>query len=149
MSKSQGLTRQGVEMLSESIRVYVYCLLTAQSSTRSNIIGNTSQKFESQKLFGKEVEEFVKKDTLLHEDTRRYEGILSNARFSVDFSLGSRIYMLPSDLQLKVAIKQGFSDKPKVGKTDQVGPSLRKRQGAGATRTLLTLLREHRLSSEH
>ena len=61
MPKSQGLTRQGVEMLSESIRVYVYCLLTAQSSTRSNIIGNTSQNFEAQNLFGKEVEDFVKK----------------------------------------------------------------------------------------
>ena len=149
MPKSQGLTRQGVEMLSESIRVYVYCLLTAQSSTRSNIIGNTSQNFEAQKLFGKEVEDFVKKDTLLHEDIRRYEGILSNARSSVDFSLGSGVYMLPSDLQLKVTIKKGFSDKLKVGNQATVGvvvpkeSTLHKRQGT------LSTLREQRLSSEH
>ena len=114
MPKSQGLTRQGVEMLSESIRVYVYCLLTAQSSTRTNIIGNTAPNFEAQKLFGKEVEDFVKRDMLLHEDIRRYEGILSNARSAVDFSLGEGIYMLPSDLQLKVVKKQGFSDKLNV-----------------------------------
>ena len=108
MPKSQGLTRQGAKMLSESIPVYVYCLLTAQSSTRSNIIGNTSQNFEAQKLFGKEVEDFVKKDTLLLQDICRYEGVLSTARSSVDIFPGSGIYMLPSDLQLKVAIKKGF-----------------------------------------
>ena len=115
MPKSQGLTKQGVEMLSASVRIYVYCLLTAQSSTRSNIIGNTAPNFEAQKLFPKEVEDFVKRDMLLHEDIRRYEGILSNARSAVDFSLGEGIYMLPSDLQLKVSVKQGFSDKLKVG----------------------------------
>ena len=88
MPKSQGLTKQGLEMLSESTRVYVYCLLTAQSSTRSNIIGNTAPNFEAQKLFAKEVEDIVKRDMLLHEDIRRYENILSNARSPVDFSFG-------------------------------------------------------------
>ena len=95
----------------------------------------------------------MKKDTLLHEDICRYEGVLSNARSSVDFSLGSGIYMLPSDLHLKVAIKKEFSDKLKAGKTDQAGiaipkkSALRKRQGAGGIGTLLTL-REQRLSSD-
>jgi hypothetical protein len=93
--QSQGLTRQGIEMLGESIRVYVYCLLSAQSSTRSNIIGNTGPNFEAQKLFGREVEDFVKRDTLLHADIKRYENILSNARSPVDFSLGIGIFMLP------------------------------------------------------
>jgi len=148
MPKSEGLTRQGVEMLSESIRVYVYCLLTAQSLTRSNIIGNTSQNFEAQKLFGKEVEDFVEKDTLLLEDIRRYEGILSNARSSVDFSLGSGIYLLPSDLRLKVVKKKGFSDKLRVGETDQAGIVVPKRLTTVHPKKPLTL-REQRLSLEH
>ena len=115
MPKSQGLTRQGLEMLSESIRVYVYCLLTAQSSVRSNIIGNTSPNFEAQELFSKEVEDFIQRDMLLHEDIQRYENVLSNARSSVDYSLGEGIYMLPSDLQLRVGVKRGYSDKLQVG----------------------------------
>ena len=115
MPVSQGLTKQGVEMLGESIRVYAYCLLSAQSSTRSNVIGNTGSNFEAQKLFRQEVEDFVQKDTLLHEDVKRYENVLSYARSFVDFSLGDGIYMLPSDLQLKVAKKRGYSDKLKVG----------------------------------
>ena len=152
MPKSQGLTRHGVEMLSESIRVYVYCLLTAQSSTRSNIIGNTSPNFEAQKLFGKEVEDFVKRDMLLHEDIRRYESILSNARSSVDYSLGEGIYMLPSDLQLKVAKKQGFSDKLKVGDGARAGKKkplseVTTTYNEGTTQNLT--LHEQRLSKEH
>ena len=137
-------------MLSESIRVYVYCLLTAQSSTRSNIIGNTSPNFEAQKLFGKEVEDFVKRDMLLHEDIRRYEGILSNARSSVNFSLGEGIYMLPSDLQLKVAIKKGFSDKLIVGSGKTAG-KVEAVVAEKITRpqTPKLTLHEQRLSSEH
>ena len=121
MSKSQGLTKQGIEMLSETVRIYVYCLLTAQSSTRSNIIGNTGPNFEAQKLFAKEVEDFIKRDMLLHEDIKRYENVLSNARSPVDFSIGEGIYMLPSDLQLKVAKKESFNDKLKVGETGEQG----------------------------
>ena len=157
MSKSQGLTREGVEMLSESIRVYVYCLLTAQSSTRSNIIGNTAPNFEAQKLFSKEVEDFVKRDMLLHEDIRRYENILSNARSSVEYSLGEGIYMLPSDLQLKVGVKQGYSDKLKVGITSQLSkstalPSASRQIASPSPQTTLPSrlsLHEQRLSREH
>ena len=39
MSTSDGLTRIGVEKLSESVRAYAYCLLSSQSNARSNIVG--------------------------------------------------------------------------------------------------------------
>ncbi|WP_215897479.1 hypothetical protein, partial [Acinetobacter baumannii] len=57
------------------------------------------------------------------------------------FTLGEGIYMLPSDLQLKVGVKRGFSDKLKVGT-----------QGAQAVKEhkLHTLtLHEQRISKEH
>ena len=114
MPKSNGFTKHGMEMLNESIRVYVYCLLSAQSSVRSNIIGNSAPNFEAQKTFVTLLEDFVKRDMLLHEDISRYENILSNARSSVDYSLAKGLYMLPSDLQLKVASQKRFSDKLKV-----------------------------------
>lgn len=144
MPKSQGLTRQGIEMLSESIRVYVYCLLSAQSSTRSNIIGNTGPNFEAQKLFGKEVEDFIKKNTLLHEDIKRYQNILSYASSAVDFSLGKSIYMLPSNLQLRVGTKRGFSDKLKVG-----GEAVKSSGSAVESNLAVLPMREQRLSKEH
>ena len=148
MPKSSGLTRQGIEMLSESVRVYVYCLLTAQSSTRSNIIGNTAPNFEAQKLFSKEVEYFVKRDMLLHEDIRRYQDILLNARSSVEYSLGEGIYLLPSDLQLKVGVKRGYNDKLKVGITSQLSKSAPSASRQIASPSRLPL-HEQRLSREH
>ena len=114
MPKSNGFTKHGMEMLNESIRVHVYCLLSAQSSVRSNIIGNSAPNFEAQKTFVTLLEDFAKRDMLLHEDISRYENILSNARSSVDFILAKGLYMLPSDLQLKVASQKRFSDKLKV-----------------------------------
>ena len=153
MPISQGLTQEGVEMLSETVRVYVYCLLSAQSSTRSNIIGNTGPNFEAQKMFTREVEDLIKRDVLLHEDIQRYENILMNARSPVNFSLGKSVYMLPSDLQLKKMTKiQHFSDKLKVGSTSQVGIIKKEEED----KKLINLpnvnvlpLREQRLSREH
>ena len=39
MSTSDGLSRIGVKKLSESVRAYAYCLLSAQSNARSSIVG--------------------------------------------------------------------------------------------------------------
>ena len=112
--KSHGLTREGMEMFGASIRIYVYCLLSAQATTRANIIGNTTPNFESQKTFVALIEDFIERDTLLSEDIARYENILSNARSSVDYSLGEGLYMIPSDLQLKIPTKKTFNDKLKI-----------------------------------
>ena len=146
LDQSYGLTRHGIEMLSETIRIYVYCILTAQSSTRSNIIGNTGPNFEAQKLFAKEVEDFIKRDVLLHEDIKRYENVLLNARSPVDFSVGEGIYMLPSDLQLKVAKKESFNDRLKVGETSKQGVIS---EPTKAFRESKLPLKEQRLSKEH
>ena len=140
-------------MLGESIRVYTYCLLSAQSSTRSSIIGSSGPNFEAQKLFAKELEDFVKRDMLLHEDIKRYEAVLSNARSSVDFSVGKGIYMLPSDLRLKVPEKQSsFNDKLRVGHQATPGvvkqPLKQTRVIASSSTGALTL-HEQRLSGEH
>ena len=117
MPKSRGLTKQGIKMLGESIRVYVDCLLTAQSSVRTSITGSSARNFEAQDLFVTGIEDYVKKNTLLHEDIKRYQEILTYAKSAVDFSIGKGIYMLPSDLTLKEVVEQKtFNDKLKVGK---------------------------------
>ena len=112
--KSHGLTREGMEMLGASARIYVYCLLSAQATTRANIIGSTTPNFESQKTFITLIEDFIERDTLLSEDIARYENILTNARSSVDYSLGEGLYMIPSNLQLKIPTHIAFNDKLKI-----------------------------------
>ena len=107
-------------------------------------------------MFAKELEDFVKRDMLLHEDIKRYEAVLSNARSSVDFSIGKGIYMLPSDLRLKVVSeKHSFNDKLKV--SQQTTPGVVKqplkqthvKQQTHASSSGALTLHEQRLSGEH
>ena len=45
----------------------------------------------------------------------------------MNFSLGEGIYILPSDLQLKVAVKKGFKHNLKVGNQAMAGVDLPKK----------------------
>ena len=40
IEKSDGLTTLGIQKLSESVRDYAYLILTAQTSTRGQIVGH-------------------------------------------------------------------------------------------------------------
>ena len=51
IEKSDGITKPGIEKLSESVRDYAYLILTSQTSTRSQIIGFGASEFDAQRLF--------------------------------------------------------------------------------------------------
>ena len=51
IEKSQGLTRIGINKLSESVRAYAYLILYAQANARSSIVGNNSQALDAQQIF--------------------------------------------------------------------------------------------------
>ena len=42
MEKSDGLTKVGLQKLSQTVRDYVYLILTSQTSTRGQIVGHTA-----------------------------------------------------------------------------------------------------------
>ena len=48
IEKSDGITRSGIEKLSESVRDYAYLILTSQTSTRSQIIGFGASELDAQ-----------------------------------------------------------------------------------------------------
>ena len=48
IEKLDGITRPGIEKLSESVRDYAYLILTSQTSTRSQIIGSGASEFDAQ-----------------------------------------------------------------------------------------------------
>ena len=101
-TKTKGLTPKGLEMLNESIHVYIYCLLTAQISTRASIIGEKASNFQAQTQFFREVELSIKRSINLQSDIKRYQDILSNTRKKLDFNLGLNLDKLPSNLILNL-----------------------------------------------
>ena len=48
IKKLDGITRPGIEKLSEPVRDYAYLILTSQTSMRSQIIGSGASEFDAQ-----------------------------------------------------------------------------------------------------
>ena len=48
IEESVGITKSGIEKISESVRDYAYLILTNQTSTRSQIIGFGASAFDAQ-----------------------------------------------------------------------------------------------------
>ena len=51
-------------------------------------------------------------------DTERYQGVLEHALSKVYFSVGTGIYMLPSNLNLNIGRTKGYNNKILVSNTD-------------------------------
>ena len=51
IEKWDGLTTLGLQKLSETVRDYVYLILTSQTSMRGPIIGHEAQNLDAQEYF--------------------------------------------------------------------------------------------------
>ena len=101
---SVGFTDVGLLKISESVRAYAYLILSSQASARSGIVGNTASALTAQSAFLNNFENVVNRRLDIEEDIKRYEDTLSYAWSKVDYSIGESIYMLPSDMNLKMRL---------------------------------------------
>ena len=118
IAQSKGFTRKGIEKISKSIRAYVYLVLTSQTLTRSNIVGNSAPAVDAQQVFKSMSKALINEDYSIAIDIDRYQGVLEHALSKVDFSVGIGIYMLPSDLNLNIGKTKGYNNKILVSNTD-------------------------------
>ena len=102
IEKSDGFTDVGLLRISESVRAYAYLILSSQASARSSIVGNTVSALTAQSAFLNNFENVVNRRVDIREDIKRYQDTLSYASGKVDYSVGQNIYMLPSDINLKI-----------------------------------------------
>ena len=99
---SVGFTDVGLLRISESVRAYAYLILSSQASARSGIVGNTASALTVQSAFLNNFEDMVNRKVDVREDIKCYQNIFSYASSKVDYSIGESIYMIPSDMTLKV-----------------------------------------------
>ena len=99
---SDGFTDMGLYKISESIRAYAYLILSSQASARSSIMANTATALTEQSAFLNNFEDIVNRRVDIREDIKRYQDTLSYASSKVEYSVGENIYMLPSDMNLKI-----------------------------------------------
>ena len=99
---SKGFTIQGLYMISESVRVYTYLILSSQASARSSIIVSTANALTAQQVFVNNFENVINRRVDIQEDIKRYQDTLNYASSKVNYSVGQGIYMLPSNMNLNI-----------------------------------------------
>ena len=102
LEKSVGFTDVGLLRISESVRAYAYVILSSQASARSSIVGNTVSSLTAQSAFLNNFENIVNRRANIQEDIKRYQDTLSYTPSKVDYSMGENVYMLPSNMNLKI-----------------------------------------------
>ena len=128
IEKSVGFTDVGLLRISESVRAYAYLILSSQASARSGIIENSGNSLTAQSAFLNNFENVVNRKVDIQEDIKRYQDTLSYASSKVDYSVGEHLYMLPSDMELRIKTGTvGYNNKILVsdgnfslGKNDEV-----------------------------
>ena len=146
IEKSDGCTDVGIYRISESVRAYAYLILSSQASARSGIVGNTVSALTAQSVFLDNFENVVNRRVDISEDIKHYQDTLSYASSKVDYSMGQNIYMLPSDMNLK--IKTGTAgydtkilisdEKFSLGKNDEVNLTVPAIKSHKVTQTIST-----------
>ena len=111
IEKSEGLTMLGLQKLSESVRDYAYLILTSQTSTRGPIVGHEARNLDAQRTFLNTFENIVNRRVNIPEDIRRFQKTLQYARSKVDYAIGEFIYMLPSDMNLRIGNVRNYNNK--------------------------------------
>ena len=128
IEKSVGFTDIGLLRISESVRAYAYLILSSQASARSSIVGNMASSLTAQSAFLNNFENIVNRRVDIHEDIKHYQDTLSYTSSKVDYIVGESIYMIPSDMNLKIRLETvGYNNKIflldgkfSLGKNDEV-----------------------------
>ena len=111
IEKSDGLTMLGLQKLSETVRDYAYLILTSQTSTRDPIICHEARNLDAQRVFLNTFENIANRRVNIPEDMRRFQKTLQYARSKVDYVIGEFIYMLPSDMNLRIGNDRNYNNK--------------------------------------
>ena len=86
-------------------------ILTSQTSTRGQIVGHEARNLDAQRTFLNTFENIVNRRVNIPEDIRRFQKTLQYARSKVDYAIGEFVYMLPSDMNLRIGNVRNYNNK--------------------------------------
>ena len=96
----------------------MWALLGAQAQTRTSALG-TGTAFDAQKQFLANVEDAINSPVDLPSSIKRYQDVLRYARSKVDYAIGIGLYMLPSDMNLRVGTLRNYNNEVVVATPEQ------------------------------
>ena len=83
----------------------------SQTSTRGPILGHEARNLDAQRTFLNTFENIVNRRVNIPEDMRRFQKTLQYARSKVDYAIREFIYMLPSDMNLRIGNVRNYNNK--------------------------------------
>ena len=86
-------------------------ILTSQTSTRGPIVGHEARNLDAQRTLLNTFENIVNRRVNIPEDIQRFQKTSQYARSKVDYAIGEFIYMLPSDMNLRIENVRNYNNK--------------------------------------
>ena len=78
---------------------------------RAQIIGHEARNLDAQRTFLNTFENIVNRRVNIPEDIQRFQKTLQCARSKVDYAIGEFIYMLLSDMNLRIGKVKNYNNK--------------------------------------
>ena len=123
---SYGLTKTGLKKLPETVRNFAYLILTSQTSMRGPIVGHEARNLDAQQVCLSTFENIINRRIDIPEDIQRVQRTLQYARSKVDYTIGESIYMLPSDINLRIGKVKDYNNKILVASSSfKIGTNLK------------------------
>ena len=91
----------------------MYLVLSSQQAARHGIIGDGAQAAAAQEIFVDNLEDVINKEVSLEDDIARFQNVLKYARCNLNYSVGRGLYMIPSNMLLKLLnqVIEGYNNK--------------------------------------
>ena len=83
----------------------------SQTNTRGQIVGIESRNLDAQQTFLNSFENIVNRRVNIPEDIRRFQKTFQYARSKADYMIGEFIYLLPSDMNLRIGKVKNYNNK--------------------------------------
>ena len=99
------------------MRAEVYLVFTSQNQARSSILSSSASAADAQ-VFKSIFNTVINKDYSISVDTYRYQSMLEHALLKENFSIGTVICILPSNLDLRMRQTAGYNNKILISNID-------------------------------
>ena len=83
----------------------------AQTSARAQIIGHETRNLDAQRVFLNNFENIINRRVDISEDIQRFQKTLQYARSKVDYAVAEYVYLLPSDMNLRIGKIRRYNNK--------------------------------------
>ena len=109
ISDLDGLPQTGMARLNQLIEAYAYCILGAQVSVRSSILGTSGSAKEAQREFLTLMEDAICQPDIL-KSVQRFQFATDEAKVRLDLLISPETWLVSSDLEINNQGTVGYNN---------------------------------------